>query len=105
MALSSTLYRAWLKRLATGRKAKNKLRNPNSGGMCCLGHLAKAAGYEFAGSHLKGNSGSALLSDQVRFVLGLPDGAQGELAHINDSTKGFGEVIKRIKLLRKEKRL
>lgn len=104
MALSTTLYRAWLKRLATGRKATGELRNPHTGGMCCLGHLAKVAGYEFKGNALGGYN-TALLPDLVCARIGLPNNVQGELSHLNDTTRGFGNVIERIKLLRKEKRL
>lgn len=105
MALSNTLYRAWLKRLATGKKATGSLRNV-SGGMCCLGHLAKAAGYEFEGSYIiKGYGGTAVLPAPVCSRIGLPDGVQGELSHLNDTTRGFHIVIERIKQLRKAKSL
>jgi len=36
--LTPELKARWLERLATGRKARERLRNHN-GGMCCLGHL------------------------------------------------------------------
>lgn len=101
MALSASLYRAWLKHLRTGKKAQRRLVDPCTGGKCCLGHLAVAAGFTpDRWGHIDGHE--SLLTTSVRGLIGLPSAAQDSLATANDVTEGFGEVIKLIRVMRKK---